>query len=160
MRTCTQRFKVSPIRKFLRSIGVTKGIMWLGISTDEAERMKTSDVKWLQNSFPLIDNNISREDCENYLKKLGLAAVKSACVFCPYRSDTGWAKIKENDKDWKFAVDYDERLRKMAPDDVEWFVYRKAVPLNEAPIPDYKTMRGLFDESDGFGNECEGHCGV
>ena len=154
LRTCTQRFKIAPIRRFMRSIGINKALIWLGISTDEADRMKDSNVKWVQNFYPLIENGISRADCEKYLRELGLAVVKSACVFCPYRSDNGWAKMMENPNDWAKAVEFDEQLRDRGPKDVEWFVHRKRIPLRSVQAPE------SLSKQDGFSNECEGYCGL
>ena len=37
--------------------------LWLGISTDEAHRMKTSRDRWIVNRYPLIEAGMSRRDC-------------------------------------------------------------------------------------------------
>ena len=37
--------------------------MWLGISTDEAIRMKDSRDRWITNRYPLIEVGMSRRDC-------------------------------------------------------------------------------------------------
>ena len=44
---------------------------WMGISTDEALRMRDSPQKWILNRYPLIEMGMSRSDCiewwrENY----------------------------------------------------------------------------------------------
>ena len=159
-RQCTHLFKVRPIRRHLRALGATRATIHLGITTDEATRMKPSNVQWITHSYPLIDRNLSREDCDAYLQRLGIAAVKSACVFCPYRSNYGWAKIRANPSDWKAAIAYDEQLRDKRPEGGELFVHPDRVPLREAQVPDLASMIPLFDDHGGFGNECEGHCGV
>jgi hypothetical protein len=159
-RQCTGRFKVQPIRQRLRALGYTQATLWLGITTDESIRMKPSDVKWCENAYPLIDAGLSRDDCAAYLAGKGLAAAKSACVFCPYRSEYGWAKIRANPIDWAKAVEYDHAVRSKRPEGVDVFVHPDRVPLEQASIPDLDTMTPLFDDFGGFGNECEGHCGV
>lgn len=159
-RQCTGRFKVDPIRRHLRALGYKSVRMWLGITTDEAVRMKTSNVKWIEHEYPLIDAGLSRDDCASFLVDRGISAVKSACVFCPYRSAYGWAKIRANAADWSAAVEYDRQVRHKRPAGGEMFVHPDRVPLDQASVPDLSTMRGLFDDGDGFGNECEGHCGV
>lgn len=159
-RQCTGRFKVAPIRRHLRALGYKHVRMWLGITTDEAIRVKPSDVKWIENAYPLIERGMSREDCQAYLTEQGIAAVKSACVFCPYRSEYGWARIRANASDWKAAVEYDRQLRDKRPEAGELFIHPDRVPLEQAAIPDLSTMVSLFDGDEGFGNECEGHCGV
>ena len=37
--------------------------LWLGISTDEAIRMKPSRDRWIHNRYPLIEVGTSRKDC-------------------------------------------------------------------------------------------------
>jgi hypothetical protein len=159
MRQCTVRFKVEPINRFLRSRGVKSARILLGITVDEVVRVKVSKAQWLVNEYPLIELGWSRDDCSEFLTSLGLSAVKSACVFCPYRSELGWAKVRENFSDWDAAVRYDEALRNFRPEAGLLFVHPDRVPLREASVPDLSRVIGLFDE-DGFGNECEGHCGV
>jgi hypothetical protein len=159
-RQCTQRFKVQPIRRRLRALGYTRVTLWLGITTDEAIRVKDSPVKWITHEYPFIDRGMNRDACDAYLRERGIAAVKSACTFCPYRSEYGWARVRANPVDWAQAVAYDLQLRDKRPQGGELYVHPARVPLGQAPIPDLSTMNGLFDDEDGFGNECEGHCGV
>ena len=159
-RQCTGKYKIAPLRRRLRELGYTQVTTWLGITTDEAGRMKPSDVKWCVNEYPLIEAGLSRDDCAAYLARKGLKTAKSACVFCPYRSNYGWAKIRENPADWKMAVEYDRVIRDQRPEGGDLFVHPDRVPLEQASIPDLSTMRALFDDDGGFGNECEGHCGV
>ena len=80
IRSCTVKFKIRPIRRWARSIvGNGKGVVlarsWLGISTDEDRRIAVSDVQWMDLSFPLIDMNISRDDCERINKEHGVVAI-------------------------------------------------------------------------------------
>jgi hypothetical protein len=159
-RQCTGRFKVDPIKRHLRALGYKHVTMLLGITTDESIRVKDSRVGWITNSYPFIDRDISRDDCDAYLRERGIAAVKSACVFCPYRSNYGWAKIRANPVDWAAAIAYDKAVRHKRPVGGEMFVHPDRVPLEQAGIPDLSTMIPLFDDGGGFGNECEGYCGV
>ena len=110
-RQCTQRFKVAPIRRRLRELGVNQADLWLGISTDEIARAKPSDVQWLTHRWPLLEMELSREDCLSYLNGKGLQGAKSACTFCPYHSASEWRRIKADPDAWQQAVDYDEQLR-------------------------------------------------
>ena len=58
-RQCTEHYKIAPVRRKIRTLlGLTKGQrvpadtaveLWLGISTDEAIRMKPSRDRWIQN---------------------------------------------------------------------------------------------------------------
>ena len=148
-RTCTERFKIRVIRKYLRSLGVKSAEIWLGISTDEASRMKDSNVKWITNRYPLIEMEMSRADCEKYLQSIGVKASRSACVFCPYRSD--WSAIRAVKEDWDRAVAYDERIRNVRPGFLSY------ISSQRKPLVDVKDK---VQEPNLFENECEGHCGL
>lgn len=57
-------------------------IQYLGITIDEIQRMKPSEVAWSRHEFPLIDKRMNRAACSAWLKKAGLPEPpKSACVF-------------------------------------------------------------------------------
>lgn len=75
-RQCTAEYKLTPIRRKTRELmGLAKGqrckdvgvIQWIGISTDEAQRMKESRDKWVKNIFPLYDARMSRNDCLKWM---------------------------------------------------------------------------------------------
>jgi hypothetical protein len=151
MRQCTDRFKIQPIRQELRKMGATKAEMWLGISTDEASRMKDSTVKWIVNKYPLIEANMSVADCQCYLEKIGVSAHKTACTFCPYRSAKNW-KILTTEEQLE-AIRYDERLRKRMRG-VNLYVHSSRVPLRDALEIINGTEINLFNQ------ECEGYCGI
>ena len=40
--------------------------LWLGISTDEAIRIKDSQDRWMTNRYPLIEAGMSRRDCPDW----------------------------------------------------------------------------------------------
>jgi len=111
IRSCTDRFKIAPIRRFMRSIvGFTnKGTInkngsllkkthlcsiQLGITTDENHRMHTSDVKWVRNTFPLIENNLSWTDCKERMAQEGWSTEKSGCFICPYQGLKSWRLLR------------------------------------------------------------------
>ena len=72
-RQCADNYKIRPIRRKIRDLlelrrrrRVPAGTiveLWLGISTDEAIRMKTSRDRWMTNRYPLIEAGMSRRDC-------------------------------------------------------------------------------------------------
>jgi len=159
-RQCTGKYKIQPIRRHLRSLGLKSVVSWIGITTDEADRMKPSDVRWVVNEWPLIEAGLSREDCAAFLRARGLAVVKSACVFCPYQGAASWARVRRTPVDWARAVEYDQTIRDERPVAGQVFVHRDRVPLAEASVPDLGTMTPLFDPEDMFSDECAGACGV
>ena len=68
-RQCTHEFKIAPITKKLRAllgyaprrrIPVGSVEVWLGISLDEAIRMKPSRTAWQVNRWPLVEARLSR----------------------------------------------------------------------------------------------------
>ena len=162
-RNCTRDFKIRPISRKIREVyGLPRGgrvkigvQQLLGISTDEADRMKPSRVKWLTTAFPLIEANLSRTDCLRIVEDAGLGTPrKSACVFCPYHGDAAWADLKTNHPDeFAKAVAFDAMIRDSRAARIEFPVYlhRSLQPLAEV----------TFSQSrDTFSNECAGVCGV
>ena len=104
-RQCTTNYKIRPIRRRIRELlglrprqrvpAGTTVELWLGISTDEAMRMKDSRDRWMTNRYPLIEAGMSRSDCADwwatrYDRPLG----RSACVACPFQSRQRWVEAK------------------------------------------------------------------
>ena len=82
---CTKKFKVEPIRRYLRSIGVKKAIKYLGMTIEEKRRMRINSVKWIINDYPLIKLSWTRKDCQQYLlKNIGFVPPRSGCTICKY----------------------------------------------------------------------------
>lgn len=171
-RQCTSNYKIDPIRKKLRELlglkyrqRAPKEIavrQWLGISTDEAMRMKPSRDAWVENVWPLIDAKMSRQDCLKWFqRKYPLRPLaKSACVGCPFRNDAGWRDMKNNDpQSFKEAVEFDHAIRdkgQMAKKKQELFVHRSCKPLDKV---DFRNLEDM-GQINMFNNECEGMCGV
>jgi hypothetical protein len=168
LRSCTERWKIRPIRRFLteelgrRNLSKQPGTVecWLGITTDEWYRARGSDVKWIKNSFPLLDLKMSRQDCLNWLDTHNLPAPqKSKCKFCPYTSPASWRNQKRaNGADWQIAVEADRAIRHKR-DGYLSFMSDERIPLADIKIPDDYGLRQatLFDEIDN--DECvSGYC--
>jgi len=172
-RQCTRTFKIRPIRQAVReALGVGRRSyipassvsQWIGISCDEADRMKPSGVKFIVNRWPLIERNMSRFSCELFLKEaFNLTVPKSSCVYCAFQSDAQWLDRKENHpEDFAKACAVDERLR--SPENVSrfhgrLFLHRSAQPLSQIDFASRKHLRGT-GQGDLFSAECEGVCGV
>lgn len=153
LRSCTQRFKIAPVRAYVAQVLRWKkegAQMWLGMSTDEIERVKPSNVQWAPNWHPLIELNWRRGDCERFLLERGIKPAKSACVMCPYRSNVQWLEIKANPRDWAVAVRYDRMIRNARPGFLT-FCHPARIPLDAVDFVDEKQI-GLWDA------ECEGVC--
>lgn len=170
-RQCTSHYKLEPIRKKVRELlgkpyparlpaGACE--MWIGISTDEADRAKDSRVKFVANRFPLLERRMSRRDCEQELfARYGIIAPKSACEGCPFHEQAMWKSVKENKPEvWADLVAIDAALRDGGSSKGlrgQQFMHRQRVPLDEV---DFSSAAERAGQMDLFGNECEGMCGV
>lgn len=140
-RSCTQRWKVAPVRRFIRKALAARQIaaspkaveLWLGISKDEWHRAKDSDVKYITHRFPLLELGMTRADCLAWLAAHDLPSPgKSACTFCPYHSPDVWRSMKlAGGADWQQAVEIDGRIRNKRPG-LQSFVHSARIPLIEA----------------------------
>lgn len=155
-RTCTERWKIRPIRRWLQAHRNGERVeQWIGISLDEAERMKPSDTKYITCRWPLIEKRMSRNDCINWLQYHGLEVpIKSSCVFCPYHNRRAWFDMKsESGVDWQKAVAVDEAIRKARPP-FDLYVHADRIPLTEIRSPQDNGQMDMFSE------ECSGVCFV
>lgn len=156
-RQCTREYKIDPLRRKMREIVGPKGQaqVCIGISTDEAHRMKPSHNKWQHHTWPLIDARMSRGDCIMWMQRKGYPTPpKSSCLGCPYHSDQQWKEIKAVPKEWADVVEIDRAIRKPVRGmKKEQFMHRSCVPIDEAAFNDDR-------QTNLFINECEGMCGV
>ena len=164
-RQCTDSYKIRPIRRKVRELlGLPSGVsveLWLGISTDEAIRMKTSRDRWIENRNPLIEAGMSRRDCLAWWKeRYDRPLERSACVACPFQSRQRWVETKRRWPElFAEAVEIDANMRGWLAFAKEPYLHPLRIPLAQAVMQDEAEL-GTDGQSDGFGNECEGHCGV
>lgn len=171
-RQCTREYKIAPIQKHVRGLlglvprqrakGKVSATALIGISVDEASRMKPSRDAWITNVYPLVDARLSRIDCSRILVVAGMPLPKkSACVFCPFHDDAYWLWMKtEHPAEFERAARIDEQMRDMSRSGNARpvFVHRSLQPLRDIDFAERRRLP-LF-ESDQFQNECEGMCGV
>lgn len=172
-RQCTVDYKIEPIRKRLRAFLESKGLarrnasgalyvtpgvqvdLWLGISLDEAERVRGSDAAWIRHVYPLIERRMRRSHCIAWLRERGLPVPgKSACLICPYHENEYWRALRRNHPDlWRRVVDVDRRLRETP--DARWrqalhgegpYIHASCLPLEEA-LKRLERQKSLFDVS-------------
>lgn len=153
-RECTNWYKLQPIRKKVKELLGTDRPrprsceMWLGISTNEAHRMKPSRVRYIQNRWPLIELSMSRANCLRWLEQRGITAPRSACCGCPYLNNEDWRRLRRL-PEWDATVAISHKLAARG-----YFMHHSLKPLDEADI-------GYDDRQfDMFANECEGVCGL
>ena len=157
-------------RKIRELLGLTKGQrvpsgtaveLWLGISTDEAILMKPSRDRWIQNRYPLIEAGMSRKQCIAWWQaRYDRPLERSACIGCPYQSRQRWVETKRRWLElFAEAVEIDAKLRGRLAFAKESYLHPRRVPLAQAVSLDEADV-GTDRHPDGFGNECEGHCGL
>ena len=176
-RQCTKEYKIKVVERAIRRdvLGlqprqrVPKDVVihqYFGISLDEARRSVNIQKRFAAGSrkgvphFPLIELGWTRGDCQKYLKdRVPHPVPRSACVFCPYKNDAEWRRLKTDDPaGWARAVEVDEALRKAGNVvnrnmDQRLYLHRSVKPLAEV---DLEVRQGEFP---GFALECEGMCG-
>lgn len=166
-RQCTKEYKLEPLVKKTRQLlGLVprqraKGVlceMLIGISTDEAMRMKPSNETWKVHRWPLIERDMNRNDCLRWMERKGYPLPpKSSCIGCPFHHDNEWRAIKADPEAWADAVALDKLIR--APGkgmNSEQFMHRSCKPLDEVDL----STAADHGQVDMFNNECEGMCGV
>lgn len=165
-RQCTMEYKIQPLTKKARElVGLVprqraKGVlceMFIGISTDEALRMKPSQDAWKVHRWPLIEKSMSRSDCLAWMERKGYPLPpKSSCIGCPFHSDHEWRLIKADPVSWADAIEVDKAIRQQPGMRSQQFMHRSCVPLEQV---DLSTAED-HGQIDMFNNECEGMCGV
>lgn len=158
-RQCTAEYKLRPVqRKVVELTGGRRkasAIVWIGISTDEAFRVKPSRVQYIVNRHPLIELRMNRNDCRRWLERNGYPQPpKSSCIGCPFHSDAEWRSLSKSEM--QDAIEVDQAIRGQPGMRGQQFMHRSLKPLSEV---DFSTAedRGQLNM---FLNECEGMCGV
>lgn len=167
-RQCTYEYKITPIRKKIRELlGLSKGQragrfnveLWMGISTDELVRMKESRDKWIYNRFPLIEEDMTRQQCLNWMQERQYPKPsKSSCIGCPFHNDKFWREMKKNQPgEFADAVDFDKNIRDDARQKIKFkqYLHRSCKPLDQIDF-DNAEDKGQIN----FLDECEGMCGL
>jgi len=163
-RHCTLDFKITPIVRYLRQYKKRGVSQWIGISLDECDRMKPNREKWISNRWPLIEKNMTRQDCLDWMKahKYPMPP-RSACTFCPYHNDYEWNKMKTEDSaSWQEALDTErllqETIQQIPRIEGTPYLHASRVPLETVVLKPRAQKR--YIQTNLFRNECEGMCGV
>jgi len=167
-RQCTSDYKITPLRWKVRELlgagrrdRIPKDTveLWMGISTDESGRMAPARQQWMIHRWPLIEANVSRQDCLRWMDRNGYPMPpKSSCIGCPFHNDSMWRDMRDTDPEsWADAVEVDKIIRnKKSHLKGQRFSHRSLVPLDEVDLSTEED-RGQLNF---FVNECEGMCGV
>jgi hypothetical protein len=166
-RTCTERFKIRPIRNWIKANRDGRHVdQSFGISLDEIHRMRHARDDWMTHRYPLVDARMTRHDCHRWLAAHGWSAPRSACYFCPYHSDDEWRRLQADPNEWARAVAFDRQMRQVNAERranpeisslrADPYLHRSVTPLSEVDLstPEDHGQGSLF------GSECGGYCGV
>lgn len=169
-RSCTADYKIRPIEKKIEEIAnIKRGekdlkvTQWIGISYDELQRMKESRKPWTQLRYPLIELQMHRHHCKQWMKKNGYPEPpRSACYYCPFHSDEEWRRLRnEEPKYFEEAIKFDAEIRELSKKDramkMEAYLHRSCKPLGEIDFDSDEDKGQLTWD---FMAECEGMCGV
>lgn len=159
---CSKEFKVRPVERHIRDLlgleprqrGPKEVLveLWIGISRDEIERLGRSEKKYIHHRHPLIEQGMTRAACLRWMEERQLRfPVKSSCIFCPFRDQPAWRRMKlEQPDDFALACEIDDAMRPGWPGMTgQAFVHRQMVPLRDADLNESQLD---------FEFECEGHC--
>lgn len=138
---CSGKWKSDVAERWMRSIGIETCRNWIGISRDEARRIRAQHRPWLALWYPLIfEVPMRREECVQLIRDSGWTEhiPHSACYMCPNLSDAEWIDMKRNwPSDFVAAceLEVDARLK-----DPHFFLHPSCVPLGEVDFFAQTTM--------------------
>jgi len=148
-RWCTDKFKIRPIRNFIKSLKLAEPVIQdIGISLDESHRAnfaKYGDTFTLF-EYPLIDQKITRKQCYDIIKSKGFPVPpKSGCYYCPYAKKHEIRNLHATRKDLYDKAVLMEKNNKQYPE----------MTLFNVPLQNLNEIQSLDDFT------CDsGHCFV
>lgn len=126
---CSNEWKRRVLQRYLRSIGVTRCNLWLGMSTDEMRRVRPSTETWANHYYPLIENGLSRRQCIDLARSCGWPdPPRSSCWCCPNMHWREWAELVPEDRERAIALEREIRKR-----DIGMYLHPSRMTLDKAP---------------------------
>lgn len=175
-RKCTSDYKIIPIQRKVKEMlgikrdgpSVPKSVMWIGISSDEWQRMKPSRVNYIENDWPLVSKGITRTHCLYWMKVNGFPVPpRSACRFCPFHGEEEWERMRvEEPTEFDLAVRFERDLQLAATQQEVLmgvpYLHESCLSLDKINFDSIiKEKQKLKDQQPMlFASECEGMCGV
>lgn len=141
---CSNEWKRRVVQRWAISQGVKSADMWLGISTDEMQRIAKSKGRWL-NRYVLIEQKMNRRECVDLVRSMGWPEPpRSSCWNCPNHTQHEWRDIRDNKpNDWQQAIKFDHEIRLRDPNA---FIHHDCVPLENADLDEKNGV--LFNHCD------------
>ena len=159
---CSSKWKSDVLNRYLNNRYGEKELTergvdyWIGMSFDEARRVKYPSGKW-QKRYPLFEAQILREQAIKIVEDYGLPEPpRSACWMCPNRHDDEWEWMKKNvPQDFKKAVVFEKELQ----EDFPWlWLHKSGKPISDL---DFKALSKSSKQIDIFDKYCDtGMCFV
>lgn len=145
---CSGKWKRDVAERYMRSIGIERARNWIGISRDEARRIRAQHRPWLELWYPLIFKvPMTRDMCVSLIREQGWVGQipHSACYMCPNHSDAEWIDMKINwPEDFLAACELEAETRLK---DRNFYLHPSCVPLAEVDFFSQTTMfaeRGCY----------------
>lgn len=159
-RQCTFNYKLRPLqKKIVELLGGKRpkggAEVLIGISTNEAWRIKPSRVQYIVNAWPLIERRMSRQDCRRWLEERQYPIpFRSACLGCPFLDDE--QRRAQTPDEFADTIAVDLAIREQFPTKGQQFMHPSFVPLDQVDL----STPAEKGQGDLFNNECEGMCGL
>lgn len=157
MRQCTMDYKIAPLRRYLQSVRRGEKVrLWIGISSDEIERIRESPVKYIEHYYPLIEKQIRIDNIINWFALNNFPEPgRSACLICPFHSWEYWSMLRRFQKDdFESACQFDELIRNYPKMKNKTYLSNQLRPLKDV---DFNKHPSLFPD---LIEECHGMCGL
>jgi hypothetical protein len=141
---CSGKWKRDVAERWMRSIGIETCRTWIGISRDEARRIRAQHRPWLALWYPLcFEVPMYRYQCVESIRSEGWAGhiPHSACYTCPNLSDPEWIDMKMNwPDDFTAACELEAEVRIKDP---HFYLHPSCVPLADV---DFTAQHTMFSE--------------
>jgi len=138
---CSGKWKRDVAERWMRSIGIETARNWLGISRDEARRIRAQHRGWLALWYPLIfEIPMTRAACIELIRSQGWAGQipHSACYMCPNHSDAEWLDMQRNwPEDFRAACELEREMRQKDP---HFYLHPACIPLESITFDAQASM--------------------
>ncbi len=137
-RYCTGEFKIKPIDNFLEQFKEAE--LMIGLNADEIDKRTGNhgNKKFVNYSYPLADNNITRAGCIAILKKVGLYPSfpaymqRGGCIGCYYKSKKEYeAMALLNPAEFKIVEELESEIQDKRKD---FFSIKQGIKMRDIRI--------------------------
>lgn len=143
-RFCTARFKSA----VLDSYQETPCFVFIGYALDESKRAVISSKNGREYRWPLIEAEMTRQDCIDYIKSKGYEVpIKSGCYICPFQKVKDYKELRKKHPELfcraqKIEAEQNKRITK---DGRPWKKYYLA---GNAPLIEIERQGVLFEQDE------------